>query len=104
MPQLTWSGAEIEDSELVRNAQAGDRNAFSELVRRYQPASIRLATAVLGNREDAEDEVQNAMCKAFERLDQFQHHSEFSTWLPPNRSKSKPHAASAIEKTIHRVS
>ena len=71
----------MEDSELVQEAQKGDRNAFSELVRRYQSASLKLAIAVLGNREDAEDEVQNAMYKAFDRLSQFQQQSQFSTWL-----------------------
>ena len=71
----------MEDSELVQEAQGGDRNAFSELVRRHQSASLKLAIAVLGNREDAEDEVQNAMYKAFARLSQFQQHSQFSTWL-----------------------
>ena len=71
----------MEDSELVQAAQSGDRNAFSELVRRHQSASLKLAIAVLGNREDAEDEVQNAMYKAFDRLSQFQQHSQFSTWL-----------------------
>ncbi len=71
----------IDDSELVRAAQSGQEEAFAELVRRYQSASLKLATAVLRNREEAEDEVQNAMCKAFRYLNQFKQESEFATWL-----------------------
>lgn len=81
MAQEISSAATINDEDLVRDAQAGDHNAFSELVRRYQASSMRLATGVLGNREDAEDEVQKAMCKAFEHLDQFQFQARFATWL-----------------------
>ncbi len=71
----------LDDSELVCRAQTGDQSAFSELVRRHQPASLRLARTILRNWEDAEDEVQNAMCKAFEHLRQFEHQALFSTWL-----------------------
>ncbi len=71
----------IEDAELVRAAQRGSQPAFTELVLRYRPASLKMATSILRDREEAEDEVQNALCKAFVHLNQFQHQSQFSTWL-----------------------
>lgn len=69
------------DAELLQEAQQGKADAFSELVRRHRPASLKLAKAVLRNREEAEDEVQNAWCKAFQHVGQFQHQCQFSTWL-----------------------
>lgn len=72
----TW-----EDGELVIAAQAGDRDAFTELVRRHQGTCMKLALSVLREREDAEDEVQNALFKAYEHLGQFQRDAKFSTWL-----------------------
>lgn len=70
-----------DDFSLVKAAQNGDRAAFSELVRRHQATCLKLAISVLRAREDAEDEVQNALWKAFEHLAQFQFDAKFSTWL-----------------------
>jgi len=69
------------DLELVLVAQSGDALAFSELVRRYEPDCHRVARAILRHVEDAEDEVQNALWKAFAHLRHFQRQARFSTWL-----------------------
>ena len=74
-----WAGC--DDFALVAAAQGGDRGAFTELVRRHRPTCWKLAISVLKDREDAEDEVQNALFKAYEHLRQFQRDSKFSTWL-----------------------
>lgn len=71
----------LEDSELVRMAQRGDNEAFAELVQRHQSTCKRLAVSILKNTDDAEDEVQNALWKAFEHIGQFQQDAKFSTWL-----------------------
>ena len=55
--------------------------AFAELVRRHQPGCLKLALSILRDRPDAEDEVQNALWKAFEHIGQFQQDAKFSTWL-----------------------
>jgi RNA polymerase sigma-70 factor (ECF subfamily) len=70
-----------EEVRLVVEAQQGSREAFSELVRRHQGTCLKLAISVLHEREDAEDEVQNALYKAYEHLGQFQRDAKFSTWL-----------------------
>jgi RNA polymerase sigma-70 factor (ECF subfamily) len=70
-----------EDLVLVTAAQEGERDAFAELVCRHQATCMKLAISVLREREDAEDEVQNALFKAYEHLDQFQRDAKFSTWL-----------------------
>ncbi len=72
---------EYEDERLVELSQAGDKLAFSELVARYKPACMKLALSMLRVREDAEDEVQTAIWKAYQHIDQFQRESRFFTWL-----------------------
>jgi len=62
-------------------AQGGDNVAFTELVERHQPTCKRLALSILRDQSDAEDEVQNALWKAYEHLGQFQQDAKFSTWL-----------------------
>lgn len=69
------------DDELVLRAQEGDGEAFSELVRRHRSACTKLAYSILRDRQDAEDEVQNAMWKAFEHIRQFQRDAKLTTWL-----------------------
>jgi RNA polymerase sigma-70 factor (ECF subfamily) len=69
------------DDQLVTRSQAGDQVAFAELVRRHQPGCMKLALSILRDRSDAEDEVQNALWKAYEHIGQFQQDAKFSTWL-----------------------
>ncbi len=57
------------------------RNAFSELVSRYQNKIYRLAKHITQNDEDAEDVLQEAFLKAYEHLDGFQGNSKFYTWI-----------------------
>ncbi len=72
---------DCNDLDLVNLAREGSQQAFGELVKRHHQKCVNLATCILKNREEAEDEVQNACWKAFEHLDQFQGEADFSTWL-----------------------
>mgnify|MGYP005851558651 FL=1 len=71
----------LDDVELVERAQRGEDAAFSELMSRHQTNCFKLALSILRNREDAEDEVQNALWKAYQHIGQFQQDAKFSTWL-----------------------
>ncbi len=73
--------AHLSDEQLVTLAQKGENDAFSELIQRHQTTCKRLAFSVLRDKQDAEDEVQNALWKAYEHLGQFQQDAKFSTWL-----------------------
>ena len=73
--------AGVLDDQLVVMAQGGDNVAFTELVERHQSTCKRLALSILRDQSDAEDEVQNALWKAYEHLGQFQQDAKFSTWL-----------------------
>ena len=69
------------DVALVARAKQGDTAAFEQLVRQYERQIFRVAQHITQNREDAEDITQDAFLKAYEKLDQFQGNSKFSTWL-----------------------
>ena len=73
-------GAE-DDLTLVHASKRGHASAFEKLVRKYDRKLLRIAQSVTHNREEAEDAVQEAFFKAYQKLDQFQECAKFSTWL-----------------------
>jgi RNA polymerase sigma-70 factor (ECF subfamily) len=78
----TASTAPVDNElELVTAARAGDISAFETLVNRYERKIFRLGMNITGNREDAEDTMQEAFLKAYEHLPEFQGNSRFYTWL-----------------------
>src|SRR3989449_5566957 len=70
-----------DEPALVAAARAGDLGAFEELVYRYERKIFRLAMNITGNREDAEDVMQEAFLKSYAHLKEFQGDSRFYTWL-----------------------
>ena len=70
-----------DESQLVSEAKAGNFTAFDELVNRYEKKIYRLGMNITGNREDAEDVLQEAFLKAFEHLPDFREDSRFYTWI-----------------------
>src|SRR5213080_525182 len=72
---------EVDESQLVSKARAGDPDAFNELVNRYERKIFRLAKHITQNDEDAEDVLQETFLKAYEHLDTFQGNSKFYTWI-----------------------
>jgi RNA polymerase sigma-70 factor (ECF subfamily) len=70
-----------DDMALVYATKSGDVAAFGELVKRYDRKLFRVAQLLTHNPEDAQDAVQDAFMKAFQKLGQFQGNSKFSTWL-----------------------
>jgi RNA polymerase sigma factor (sigma-70 family) len=69
------------DSELISRAQAGDRDALDQLIRRHQPWVLHIAQRMLWNRADAEDAMQEIFVKVITRLAEFERRSAFRTWL-----------------------
>jgi RNA polymerase sigma-70 factor (ECF subfamily) len=70
-----------DDRELVRRAQAEDKEAFEELVRRHQHRVFAVAGGILRRREDVEDIAQQVFVKAYFSLKRFDQRAAFSTWL-----------------------
>jgi RNA polymerase sigma-70 factor (ECF subfamily) len=69
------------DVALVNSARGGDVHAFETLVNKYDRQIFRIAQHITQNKEDAQDVVQDAFLKAYEKLEQFQGNSKFYTWL-----------------------
>ena len=71
----------MDESELISAAQAGDRAAFDELVRRSFVDTFTLARRLTGNEEDARDVVQDAYLRAWRGIGKFRGEALFSTWM-----------------------
>lgn len=69
------------DLEWVRSALAGDRNAFSVLVRRHQRALYRYLMQMVGSHDDALELTQEAFVRAWQALPQWSPDARFRTWL-----------------------
>jgi RNA polymerase sigma-70 factor (ECF subfamily) len=70
-----------DENELIQAAQAGDRAAFDELVRRTYADLYTLAVRLTGNEEDARDVVQDAYLRAWKGIGKFRGEAQLSTWL-----------------------
>lgn len=71
----------ITDLELVEKVKTGDRISFSELVRRHQRSLLRMSLRFIKDIYAAEDVVQEAFIKAFEKIHTFEGRSSFKSWL-----------------------
>lgn len=69
------------DVELVSEAQAGNRQAFADLLERHYGLMFKVAWQWCGVREDAEDIAQEASIKLANNISSFMHESAFTTWL-----------------------
>jgi RNA polymerase sigma-70 factor (ECF subfamily) len=70
-----------EDLELVNRTEAGEREAFNELVLKYQKPLYSLLYRMVSNHEDASDILQKTFIKAFTGLHSFERRASFKTWL-----------------------
>src|SRR4051794_6549840 len=75
------SVATIDDTVLIREAQAGNPAAFEELVTRYDRAVLRVAMHMTGSPEDAQDIYQEAFLRAYINLGRFRFECSFYTWI-----------------------
>jgi RNA polymerase sigma-70 factor, ECF subfamily len=70
-----------EDLDLIARTIAGEREAFDELVLKYQKQLYSLLYRMVSNHEDAADILQKTFVKAFTGLGSFERRSSFKTWL-----------------------
>jgi RNA polymerase sigma-70 factor (ECF subfamily) len=69
------------DPRTVERARRGDRDAFGELVRHYDPALRALCYRLLGSREQMDDVLQEAYVRAFRGLPRYRRRAALGTWL-----------------------
>ena len=66
---------------LVRKAQSGDKAAFVRLIEENELPMYRAAKAILHQEADVEDAIQEAVCRAFDKLCTLRQTKYFKTWL-----------------------
>ncbi|PZM63829.1 RNA polymerase sigma factor [Paenibacillus dendritiformis] len=67
--------------EKVIQVQAGNVHEYACIVERFQQPLYRYCTRLLGNRQEAEDAVQEVLVKAYEKIHLYQPLASFSSWL-----------------------
>jgi len=72
---------ELDDDALIRETLKGNREAFGYLVQKHSNSLYDMACRILGNPQEAEDVLQDALVVAYRHLAGFKHQSRFSTWL-----------------------
>jgi RNA polymerase sigma-70 factor (ECF subfamily) len=69
------------DHETIRAVLSGDKEAYGALVVRHSPSLFRVAFRITRNEADAEDVVQEAFLRGYQKLEGFESRSNFSTWI-----------------------
>lgn len=72
---------DLDDSGVVAAFLDGDRRAFGELVERYQTRLLNFIYRTTGDRERAEDLVQETFIRVYRHLHRFDQSKKFSTWI-----------------------
>lgn len=72
---------DASEAELLRRLQAGEDEAYAELVRTHVGRMMAVARRLLGNEDDARDAVQDAFASAFRTIQQFSGQARIGTWL-----------------------
>jgi len=71
----------MSDRAIIHQVLSGDVEAFARLVDRHYERCARIAVRILGNREDAEEAIQDAFLRAFKALGHYEEREQFSAWL-----------------------
>jgi RNA polymerase sigma-70 factor (ECF subfamily) len=72
---------ELSDDQIIERTLAGETDAFSLLVRRWERPIYGLSLRMLGRDEDARDVCQETFLAAFRNLRKFRGDAKFSSWL-----------------------
>jgi RNA polymerase sigma-70 factor, ECF subfamily len=71
----------VPDAELVRRFKEGDRDAFAEIVRRYQDRVFTMCVRWMGDHQIAEEVAQDVFLALFRSLSGFRGDAQLSTWV-----------------------
>ncbi len=72
---------ELSDNDVVRAFLDGDQRAFGELVRRYDNRLLNFVYRTVGDRERAQDLVQETFVRVYRHIERFDLTKKFSTWI-----------------------
>ncbi len=79
--EATLAQVDLSDLELVKQCQAGQTEAFDELVSRYRTRVFAMIYNMVHNEQDAWDLAQESFVKAWKSIKRFRRHSSFYTWV-----------------------
>jgi RNA polymerase sigma-70 factor, ECF subfamily len=72
---------EGSDDQIVRVVLAGDKDAYGALVQRHSQMVFRVAFRITGDEADADEVVQEAFMRGYQRLQSFESRAGFGTWI-----------------------
>ena len=78
---MTSTEIGVSEEMQIRLVRGGDAGAFCELIRPYRRKLYLKTLSIVDNDADAEEVVQNALLKAFNKISQFRQEASFYTWL-----------------------
>jgi RNA polymerase sigma-70 factor, ECF subfamily len=79
--EATLAQADVSEMDLVKRCQAGDTEAFDELVTRYRTRIFAMIYNMVHNEQDAWDLAQDSFVKAWKSIKRFRARSSFYTWI-----------------------
>lgn len=97
------SATPVSDADVIRRVLAGDVDAYGALVSRHRDRMARFAHHMLGNREDAEDALQDAFVRAYRALPRCANPERFDAWLfriLVNRCRTRGARRTRLERTF----
>ncbi len=80
-PKCCLMKSALSDEELAGMARNGDLGAFETLAMRWERKMFSLCYGIMGNPDDAQDALQEAMTSAFRTIGSFRGDSKFSSWM-----------------------
>ena len=79
--EATLAQSDVSELDLVKRCQAGDTEAFDELVTRYRTRIFGMIYNMVHSEQDAWDLAQDSFVKAWKSIKRFRGHSSFYTWI-----------------------
>src|ERR1700747_2917802 len=79
--EATLAQPDVSDLDLVTRCQAGDSEAFDELVTRYRTRIFGMIYNMVHSEQDAWDLAQDSFVKAWKSIKRFKGKSSFYTWI-----------------------
>src|SRR5437899_10399121 len=79
--EATPAQADVSELDVVRRCQAGDTEAFDELVTRYRTRVFSMIYNMVHSEQDAWDLAQDSFLKAWKSIKRFRGRSSFYTWI-----------------------
>lgn len=73
--------SQADEADLLQALKSGDQAAYATLIERHSGTIYNLALRLMGNREDAEEVLQETFLSAFRAVNRFEGRSQLSTWL-----------------------